>query len=493
MAPWAPSLVRVVGRKQTGRRRRDPPEMGRAFGACRSILQHDSAKGKGAAHVTLTRLLLLATVIVSGESTGGQGANFQLLNRFATSVVDTLLRLLAALGFEAGMGGARTKAIGLGVGRVLTVCAVLACLGAAPWDAAAASVAKVRFGGDQNQTRVVIELNRSTEGHRLASPGALRMDLELSGLDVPADLGGEGQGLVRSWNIDANGGSARFQVSLTRPSTVVRRFLLAPSDGQPNYRYVIDLAADGPAIEGPAAGARLMPVSTSPVHARKVIVIDAGHGGKDPGALGQSVHEKDLTLAAAKTLKRRLERDGRYSVVLTRSADRFVPLEERVQVARKADADLFISLHADAGPDPDVRGATVYTLSDKGSDRVARKVIQRNDWFINVSLPSHDRAVNQILLDLTQRATKNQSTAFADVLVSQVSGRTPMLQHSHRDAGYVVLLAPDVPAVLLEMGFVTNAQDVSQLRDPLERARLMGAVGDAIDGYFSEQRRYAAR
>jgi N-acetylmuramoyl-L-alanine amidase len=124
---------------------------------------------------------------------------------------------------------------------------------------------------------------------------------------------------------------------------------------------------------------------------------------------------------------------------------------------------------------------------------VARKVFARNDWFINVSLPSHDNAVNRILLDLTQRATKNQSTAFADMLVSQVSEQTPMLQHSHRDAGYVVLLAPDVPAVLLEMGFVTNAQDVAGLRDPLQRARLMGAVGDAIDDYFAQQRRYAAR
>jgi N-acetylmuramoyl-L-alanine amidase len=390
------------------------------------------------------------------------------------------------------MSGAKTRAIGLVAGRFLAVCAVMACLGAAPWDAAAASIAKVRFGGDQNQTRVVIELNRSTEGRRLPPAGALRLGFALSGLDVPMELGGEGQGLVRSWSVDADGSGARLQVSLTRPATVVRRFLLAPSEGQPNYRYVVDLAADGPPVAAPVLRATVTQASNA-VHARKVIVIDAGHGGKDPGALGDGVHEKDLTLAAAKALKRRLERDGRYAVVLTRSGDRFVPLEERVQIARKADADLFISLHADAGGDPSVRGATVYTLSDKGSDRVARNLIQHNDWFINVSMPSHDRAVNQILLDLTQRATKNQSTSFADMLVSQVSERTPMLQHSHRDAGYVVLLAPDVPAVLLEMGFVTNGQDVAQLRDPLERARLMGAVGDAIDDYFGEQRRYAAR
>ena len=395
----------------------------------------------------------------------------------------------------AGMSGGLARSIGVGLGRLFAVGAALACLGAAPWDAGASSIAKVRFGGDQNQTRIVIELNRSTEGRSLEGASPLRLGLELKGLDVPVDLGGEGQGLVRSWSIDADGVAARLQVSLTRPATIVRRFLLAPSDGEPSYRYVIDLAGNGPAPADPpklrALG--LTQVSAPQVHTRKVIVIDAGHGGKDPGALARGVHEKDLTLAAAKSLKRRLERDGRYQVVLTRTGDRFVALEDRVQVARHADADLFISLHADAGADPSVRGATVYTLSDKGSDRVARKVFANNDWFINVSLPSRDRAVNRILLDLTQRATKNQSTAFADMLVSDVSERTPMLQHSHRDAGYVVLLAPDVPAVLLEMGFVTNAQDVATLRDPLQRARLMGSVGDAIDGYFSQQRRFAAR
>ncbi|HEX4095862.1 MAG TPA: N-acetylmuramoyl-L-alanine amidase [Caulobacteraceae bacterium] len=392
------------------------------------------------------------------------------------------------------MNGGLAGRIGAGFGRLIAVCAALACLGAAPWTPSNASVVKVRFGGDQNQTRVVIELNRSTEGKRLDSTSALRLGLELEGLDVPQALAGDGQGLVRSWSIDSDGGAARLQISLTRPAAVARRFLLAPTDGEPNYRYVVDLTANGPPVRATASAApKVRPVADIAIHTRKVIVIDAGHGGKDPGAMGEGVHEKDLTLAAARALKRRLERDGRYVVVLTRSGDEFVPLEDRVQIARRADADLFISLHADAGGDPDVRGATVYTLSDKGSDRVARKVLASNDWFINVNMPSRDTAVNRILLDLTQRATKNQSTEFADTLVSHVSDQTPMLQHSHRDAGYVVLLAPDVPAVLLEMGFVTNAQDVAGLTDPLQRARLMGAVGDAIDDYFAEQRRYAAR
>lgn len=382
-------------------------------------------------------------------------------------------------------------ALGAMVGRTLVVCAALACLGAAPWDAIGPSVAKVRLGGDENQMRIVLELNKSTSGELLPSSDPQRLRLKLDRLDVPQAMAGVGGGLVRSWAVDRTGPDAVLEISLARPAAVQRRFLLAPSEWAPNYRYVIDLAATGPPVTAPAV--QWTRASAAPVHARKVIVIDAGHGGKDPGALGDHAREKDVTLAAAKALKRRLERDGRYVVVLTRTGDEFVPLEDRVQIARRVDADLFISLHADAGSDPGVRGATVYTLSEKGSDRVARKVIDRNDWFINVSLPSHDRTVNEILLDLTQRATKNESTSFADTLVSRVSEQTVMLQRSHRDAGYVVLLAPDVPAVLLEMGFITNPEDAGLLRDAGRRAQLMDAVGDAIDDYFDQQRRYAAR
>jgi N-acetylmuramoyl-L-alanine amidase len=392
------------------------------------------------------------------------------------------------------------KALGVGIGRFAVVLSALACMGASPWVGPDAQPrAKVRFGGDQKTTRVVLELDRSAHG-KLVTPGATQTDaarrvvLALPGLDVRTDLGGDGEGLVRSWSMDHVAGATTLELSLTRPARVVRRFLLAPTEGAPRYRYVIDLAAAQPPPAAPRAPTKaVLTRVAAPVHARKVIVIDAGHGGKDPGALGSRAEEKDLTLAAARALKARLERDGRYRVVLTRSDDEFVPLERRVQLARRAEADLFISLHADAGSDPSLRGATVYTLSDKGSDRVARNVMSKDDWFINVDLPSRDRSVNQILLDLTQRATKNQSSAFAEFLVDRVGDQTAMLQHSHRAAGYVVLLAPDVPAVLLEMGFITNPQDEALLRDPRRRVRLMNAVGDSIDDYFAAQRRYAAR
>ena len=400
------------------------------------------------------------------------------------------------------------RMLSLGFGRVLTVCAALACLGAAPAPGLSDSgVLQVRFGGDRQQTRVVLELDRSTRG-KLADAGADgRVSLVLAGAAPSTALEGVGQGLVRTWTVSSNAGGASLDLVLSRPAEVTRRFLLAPSEGSPNYRYVLDLTAVS-VVSDPSSTPSSIPAATAvsrppvrvqkvvaivPIHARRVVVIDAGHGGKDPGALGGESQEKDLTLAAAKALKRRLERDGRYVVVLTRKSDTFVPLVNRVQIARAADADLFISLHADAGGDPAVHGATVYTLSDKGSDRVARKLFDNNDWFINVAMPSRDRAVNQILLDLTQRATKNESSAFAETLVDRIGDFTGLVQRSHRDAGYVVLLAPDVPAVLLEMGFITNAQDESDLQDVARRTRLMDSVGDAIDDYFAPRHRFAAR
>lgn len=225
--------------------------------------------------------------------------------------------------------------------------------------------------------------------------------------------------------------------------------------------------------------------------AKKIIVIDAGHGGHDPGALGGRSHEKDVTLAAAKALKARLERSGRFKVVMTRDSDVYIPLEQRVKIARSSAADLFISLHADSGGDAKVRGATVYTLSSHGADRTVKSVF--NGGFIDVQLPGRDLSVKQILLDLTQRHTLNRSGAFAETLLEHISTKTPLLRRSHRDAGYMVLLAPDVPAVLMEMGFITNPEDEAALNDRVQRGRLMDSVGDAIEAYFAKPVQVAER
>jgi N-acetylmuramoyl-L-alanine amidase len=389
--------------------------------------------------------------------------------------------------------------------------AILGVAGATLCQAAAQQgVLNVRFGGDQNQTRVVIELGQAAKGRMITGDDAHVLTLALADVGASGDLQGRGQGLVSAWTAEKSAGDAQLRLQLTRPVQVLRRFLLPPSDGVSVYRYVIDLqsaepvvthAAATPAarepdpVPAPVAVARSAPTPLKPtsLHLKKVIVIDAGHGGHDPGASGAESQEKDVTLAAARALRTALLRGGHYKVVMTRASDAFVPLETRVQIARRAGADLFISLHADSGADPNMRGATVYTLSDKGSDRVVRNVMAENNWFINVNMPGRDRSVNQILLDLTQRATRNRSAAFAEDLLDHIGEGVQLVQRSHRDAGFVVLLAPDVPAVLLEMGFITNTEDERLLTDPDTRREFMGAVAESIDDYFHQQTRIAAR
>ncbi len=413
-----------------------------------------------------------------------------------------------------------TSAIFSARGRLAAALAALACLGLSVSSHGAetrSGVLHIRLGGDQHETRVVVELDSPTKGQVISDGAADRMVVVgLAKISADSEPQGHGVGLVTAWSAQNAAGGARLSLQLSRPAEIKRRFLLPPSDGVAVYRYVIDLAAvDAPSpapaigpntatlapppaaalvrISAPAAPTMTPIAAPRPLRLKKVVVIDAGHGGKDPGAAGSESIEKDVNLAAAKALRARLERTGRYRVVMTRDSDTFVPLETRVQIARSADADLFISLHSDSGPSPDMRGATVYTLSDKGSDRVVKNVMGTSDWFINVNLPGRDRAVNQILLDLTQRSTRNRSAAFAEDLLDHVGDRVPLLQHSHRDAGFVVLLAPDVPAVLLEMGFITNPEDESRMKSAAQRQKFMNAVGDTIDDYFARQTRIATR
>lgn len=346
-------------------------------------------------------------------------------------------------------------------------------------------VLAVRFGADGDRTRVVIDLDKSAQGRVIDAGGEGRVVLALNGVAPGRGLNGGGSGLVRSYEVTSSGGSSRVQLELARGSEIERRFLLPPGDGVGHYRYVIDLKATGAAVR---TSATPPPRPSAPRRAeRPLIVIDAGHGGNDPGASGASAQEKQVTLAAALALKTELERNGRYRVRLTRSDDRYVDLYRRVSIARQSDADLFISLHADAGADPALRGASVYTLSEQGAGRAVREFTRGDNWHRELHLPGRDPSVDRILLDMTQRATQNRSAQFARVLLTHLEASDqPLLRRSHRDAGLAVLLAPDVPAVLLEMGFITNPEDERLLTDERARRRLMKSVADGIDRYFRE-------
>ena len=378
----------------------------------------------------------------------------------------------------------------------VVICLALFLGGRGIAGGASGDVLGVRFGGDSERTRVVLDLGVSARGAVVEAGDAGRVVLNLSGVAPGRGVTGDGSGLVNAYRISAAAGASRVQLELAKAVEIERRFLLPPGDGVANYRYVVDLKARADAasvapraaavanVRPPAAEAR----STPRAPARKdkpLIVIDAGHGGRDPGAMGATNRESALTLAAAQALKAELERTGRYRVLLTRTNDTYVDLYQRVRIARRADADLFISLHADAGADPATRGASVYTLSEQGASRAVREVTRGDDWHRDLHLPGRDPSVDRILLDLTQRATQNRSAQFARTLLSGLeSAEHPMLRRSHRDAGLAVLLAPDVPAVLLEMGFITNPDDERLLADERRRRRMMRSVADSIDRYF---------
>jgi N-acetylmuramoyl-L-alanine amidase len=362
----------------------------------------------------------------------------------------------------------------------------------------------VRFGGDAARTRVVLDLGGAPAGRVTMSQAGERLAVSLVVPGAEA-ASGPGRGLVTGWTLEpAAGGGARLSLDLAPGAVVQRRFAIPPSGDDTRWRYVVDLAAADPLAAligapppggaGPVAAAHEPPAIATPkapavvpavVGRPKVIVVDAGHGGHDTGARSLVRNEKDINLAAALALKARLERSGRYRVVLTRADDTFVPLEERVRIARAAKADLFISLHSDsAGQDPTPHGASVYTVSDHGVSRVG-EVLGQHEWFASAGDKRADPGVGKILLDLTQRSTRNRSSAFASLLVNHVGQSVDMLPNGHRDASYFVLLAPDVPAVLLEMGFITNPADEMRLTDPDQRQKLMDRVGDAIDDYFA--------
>ncbi len=219
-----------------------------------------------------------------------------------------------------------------------------------------------------------------------------------------------------------------------------------------------------------------------------VIVIDPGHGGVDPGATGVSgTYEKHITLAMARELKTMLERNGRYRVHLTRDRDVFIRLRERIAIARAQGADLFVSLHADAVQNPQIRGLSVYTLSRNASDAEAQALAEKEnkaDLIAGIDLTHESADVAGILIDLAQRETMNRSAGFATELVDEVGQEMDLLGNTHRFAGFAVLKAPDVPAVLVEMGYLSNESEEKMLRQPQYRARLAKSIAKAVERFF---------
>ncbi|MFZ0102581.1 MAG: N-acetylmuramoyl-L-alanine amidase [Pseudolabrys sp.] len=376
----------------------------------------------------------------------------------------------------------------------------------APAASAEASViaTDMRIGGDDKQTRFVVDLNRKIDlvAFTLADPYRVVVDLPQTTFTLPAKAGEQARGLVKAfrYGLIMQGGS-RIVLDTKGPVRLEKAFVLDAAEGQP-ARLVLDLIATDRtsfmrniALENRPAHSTSIKPSEAPPKAdgdvRPLIVLDPGHGGIDTGTKGSGGElEKDVVLAFAQTLREKLESSGKYRVAMTRADDTFIPLAERVRFARSRNAGLFISVHADALPrrEGQAEGATVYTLSENASDAEAARLAEaenKADVIAGVDLTTEPDDVANILVDLAQRETKTFSMQFARTLVGELKVAARLHKHPLKSAGFKVLLAPDVPSVLLELGYMSTKDDLKQLTSVAWRVRTAQALAQAVDNFFT--------
>jgi N-acetylmuramoyl-L-alanine amidase len=427
---------------------------------------------------------------------------------------------------------------------VLLVLAVVCGLSAQEGHAqnAPPTVEDIRYGLNAGKTRIVLDFDRPAtfRAFMLADPPRLVVDLPRSGWKIPRHRPVAAGDVLKSYRSgDLDGGLTRIVFDLRKPAIVAGAFTLGRS-GTARDRVVIDLSPSsenlfraglenvygdkilgGVALNAAAAVpasvpesgiaaarneavARAVPPPDMPLRkpapaprgaqARKyVVVLDAGHGGADPGAVADNgVLEKNITLAVARELKRQLEETGRYRVVMTRDRDVQIRLRDRLDLARRERADLFISLHADKIARSDVRGASIYTLSRTASDAETARLAERENAagvVAGVDLSSESQEIAGILLDLAMREKMNESSLLARFLEEAFrSKNVKLLPNSHRSAGFAVLKAPDVPSVLIETGFMSNPAEVKLLNSAEFQRRISSAIVEGVEAYFRKIR-----
>ena len=369
------------------------------------------------------------------------------------------------------------------------------------------AVNNIRFGQHADKIRVVLDLSGSVDFSIFQLPDPYRIVLDLPQVEfkLPEGTGSNRVGPISGWRHGLFApGTSRVVIDASKPLSVKSAFLLPPG-GVSGYRLVVDLVKldretfitksnesvrkKMAALAPKAPSSESKPVASKPKKdPRKVVVIDPGHGGIDPGAIGVSgIYEKTIALKTAKLLKKELEATGRYRVVMTREADVFIRLRNRIAIAREAKGDLFISLHADSINMPALRGFSVYTLSETASDSEAAALAARenkSDIIAGMDFSVEEPEVTGILIDLAQRQTMNLSVRMAGYVVNQLRTETQMLNKPHRFAGFAVLKAPDIPSILVELGFLSNLRDEKALSDPAHRARLAKGLAQSVDDYF---------
>jgi N-acetylmuramoyl-L-alanine amidase len=364
---------------------------------------------------------------------------------------------------------------------------------------------EVRLGGDDSQTRLVIDLSQKIDirAFKLANPYRVVVDMPQVAFQFPPRTGDTGRGLVKAfrYGLVMQGGS-RLVIDLARPARIDKAFVLDPVNDQP-ARLVIDLAASDRetfmrfiALENrvPDRAARKPErngdgrPSADP---RPLVVIDPGHGGIDNGTRAASGEmEKNIVLEFSLVVRDKIEKTGKYRVAMTRTDDTFVALADRVELARSRQASLFISIHADAlaRREGDAQGATIYTLSERASDAAAARFAEaenRADVIAGLDLSAEPNDVAGILIDLAKREAKTFSQQFARTMVGELKHAARMHQNPLRSARFVVLRAPDVPSVLVELGYVSNKEDLKSLVSAEWRGRSADAIVQAIHTFFT--------
>ena len=378
---------------------------------------------------------------------------------------------------------------------------------------AAVNVQNMRVGNQSDGARVVFDMSQSISYRVFLLDNPKRVVVDLDDANIGALKTKVSNQVISGSRVGKmSGNDKRVVFDLSRPAIVKKAFLIPPQSGQ-SWRLVIDLSMSGEnAFKSKIGNKYIVTNNTkfSPeeekesswwsfgssdenkadtkINRKRIIVLDPGHGGKDPGAIGAyaKTYEKNVTLAMGKELKQLLQSKG-YVVYLTRETDIFIPLRQRTKIAQKYKADLFMSIHADSAQNRNATGLSVYTLSDTASDKEAAALAEREnkaDIIGGIDLGGNTKEVNDILISLSQTDTRNKSSKYATYLVQEMSRNVKLVKNTHRFAGFAVLKAPDVPAALLEMGYLSNRTEEANLRTASYRKKLAESVARAVYKYF---------
>lgn len=377
-------------------------------------------------------------------------------------------------------------------------------------DAFAGRITNLRIGQGSGNVRLVFEADSDIDYNVFTLSEPNRLVVDVKGVDVSQAVSNNKDENVFVENIRVGSSGVngiRIAFDLKKPVLVKKAFVLSPQSGF-GWRFAIDLELsserDFLAKLGnqnslssksfnkneilPENNALPKKQTSAQQSKRKIIVIDAGHGGVDPGAIGyKGTYEKKITLEMARELKAEIETNSKYKVYLTRNRDIFIPLRDRVKIARKKDADLFISIHADSARNRKAKGLSVYTLSETASDKEAAALAEKEnkaDIVAGLNFADHTKEVSDILLNLAQRETNNSSSEFANFLSAEMSKIVKTVSNTHRFAGFAVLKAPDVPSVLLELGYLSNPEEEKLLRQKNYRKKLAKATLKAVNKFF---------